>query len=85
MAKKLDLKGLSQGELTQELEQLENQYNDLLFNHSTQTLQNTAEIKTVRRKIAQVKTQIRSKELEVSTVSRDRIVARRRTQKKIKK
>ena len=82
---KLELKGLSVQELNDELEINEKQYYSLRFNNAASTLENTAEIKNVRRTIARVKTEIRAKELSVSSPKRDKIQLRRRLAKKIKK
>ena len=82
---KLDLKGKSVEELNEELEQTQRHYNDLQFNNAVSSLDNTAELRTVRRNIARIKTAIRAHELEGSTEQRDRIRARRRRAKKISK
>lgn len=82
---KLDLKGKSVEELNQELESTQQHYYDLTFNNAVAALDNTAEIRTVRRNIARIKTAIRAQELEGSTEKRDRIQTRRRLAKKISK
>jgi large subunit ribosomal protein L29 len=82
---KSELKGLSVQELNDELEIIEKHYYTLKFNNAASSLENTAEIKNVRRNIARVKTEIRAKELSESTVKRDKIQLRRRLAKKIKK
>jgi large subunit ribosomal protein L29 len=82
---KSELKGLSVQELNDELESIEKHYYTLKFNNAASTLENTAEIKNVRRNIARVKTEIRAKELSESTQKRDKIQLRRRLAKKIKK
>ncbi|WMX14818.1 50S ribosomal protein L29 [Aureispira sp. CCB-E] len=82
---KLELKGLSVQELNEELETTQKHYYSLKFNNAVSSLENTAEIKTVRRNIARIKTEIRAKELAESTQKRDKIQARRRLAKKIKK
>lgn len=79
---KLDLKGKSVEELNEALVSTTQHYNDLKFNNAVAALDNTAEIRTVRRNIARIKTAIRALELETSTVLRDRIQARRRRNKK---
>ena len=82
---KLDLKGKSVEALNEELASTTQHYNDLKFNNAVAALENTAEIRSVRRNIARIKTAIRAHELETSTTPRDRIQARRRLAKKIKK
>jgi large subunit ribosomal protein L29 len=82
---KLDLKGRSVEELREELESTQKHYYSLKFNNAVSTLENTAEIRTVRRNIARIKTALRSQELEGSTQKRDKIQARRRLAKQIKK
>lgn len=82
---KLELKGLSVQELNEELENTQKHYYSLKFNNAVSSLENTAEIKSVRRNIARIKTEIRAKELVESTQKRDKIQTRRRLAKKIKK
>jgi large subunit ribosomal protein L29 len=82
---KLELKGLSDQELTDELQSVEQHFYSLKFNNAASTLENTAEIKSVRRNIARLKTEVRARELAESTPKRDKIKLRRRLAKKIKK
>lgn len=82
---KLDLKDRSVDSLKEELETTQKHYHSLKFNNAVSTLENTAEIKNVRRNIARIKTALRSHELEGSDQKRDKIQARRRLAKKIKK
>lgn len=82
---KVELKGLSVEALNEELEKLEKHLYALNFSNSVSTLENTSEIKTARRNVARVKTEIRARELAESTQKRDKIQARRRFAKKIKK
>jgi len=82
---KLELKGLTVQQLNEELETTQKHYYSLKFNNAVATLENTAEIKTVRRNIARIKTELRAQELVESTQKRDKIQARRRLAKKIKK
>lgn len=82
---KVELKGLSVEALNEELEKLEKHLYALNFSNSVSTLENTLEIKTARRNVARVKTEIRARELAESTQKRDKIQARRRFAKKIKK
>lgn len=82
---KLKLDGLSVEDLRTELDKVEDQYQTMKFTNAVGNLENTSELKTVRRNIARIKTQLRAKELEGSTQKRDKIQARRRLAKKIKK
>lgn len=82
---KLELKGLNVQQLNEELETAQKEYYSLKFNNAVSTLENTAQIKTVRRNIARIKTELRAQELAESTGKRDKIQARRRLAKKIKK
>lgn len=82
---KLDLKGRSVDELKEELETTQKHYYSLKFNNAVTPLENTAEIRNVRRNIARIKTALRGQELEGSTQKRDKIQTRRRLAKKIKK
>ncbi len=81
---KLELKGLSVQELNQQLDKTEETYYSLKYNNAVSSLENTSELKLVRRNIARIKTELRAKELAESTQKRDKIQARRRA-KKIKK
>lgn len=82
---KVELKGLSVKELNEELDKMEKHLYALNFSNSVSTLENTSEIKSARRNVARIKTEIRAKELADSTQKRDKIQARRRFAKKIKK
>lgn len=82
---KLKLDGLSVADLRTELDKIEDQYQTMKFNNAVGNLENTSELKTVRRNIARIKTQLRAQELEGSTQKRDKIQARRKLAKKIKK
>jgi large subunit ribosomal protein L29 len=82
---KVELKGLSVKELNEELDKIEKHLYALSFSNSVSTLENTSEIKGARRNVARIKTEIRAKELAESTQKRDKIQARRRFAKKIKK
>jgi large subunit ribosomal protein L29 len=79
---KIELEGLSVQELNDELETIQKHYYSLKFNNAASSLENTAEIKNVRRNIARIKTEIRAKELVDSTQKRDKIQLRRRLAKK---
>jgi large subunit ribosomal protein L29 len=82
---KLEMKGLSVQKLNDELLSVEKHYYSLKFNNAASTLENTAEIKSVRRNIARLKTELRANELSESTQKRDKIRLRRSIAKKIKK
>ena len=82
---KVELKGLSDQELNTELENTQKHLYTLKFNNAVSSLENTAEIKLTRRNIARIKTEMRTRELAESTQKRDKIQARRRVAKKIKK
>lgn len=79
---KLDLKSLSIQELKTELENTQKHYSSLKFSNAVASLENTAEIKTVRRNIARINTELRARELaETGLPPRDKIIARRRKSK----
>jgi len=63
MAKKNDLTELSLGELIEELTATKQEALNLRFRNATGQLENTAEIKKVRREIARINTAIRAKEI----------------------
>ncbi|MEL6893562.1 MAG: 50S ribosomal protein L29 [Actinomycetota bacterium] len=63
MAKKNDLTELSLGELIEELTATKQEALNLRFRNATGQLENTAEIKKVRRQIARINTAIRAKEI----------------------
>lgn len=79
------MKSLSVQEINEELLGVEKHYYSLKFNNAASTLENTAEIRSVRRNIARLKTELRAKELAGSTQKRDKITLRRSIAKKIKK
>jgi len=82
---KLEIKGLSVEALTTELENMEKHLYSLSFSNAVSTLENTSEIKITRRNVARIKTELRARELAGSTQKRDKIRARRKLAKKIKK
>lgn len=82
---KLEIKGLSVEELTAELDKMESHLYSLSFSNALSALENTSEIKVARRNVARIKTELRARELAESPVKRDKIRARRRLAKKIKK
>ncbi|MEM9747916.1 MAG: 50S ribosomal protein L29 [Actinomycetota bacterium] len=61
--KKNDLAELSMGELVDELKATKQEALNLRFRNATGQLENTAEIKKVRRQIARINTMIRDKEI----------------------
>ncbi len=63
MAKKNDIAELSLGELIEELTATKQEALNLRFRNATGQLENTAEIKKVRRQIARLNTAIRAKEI----------------------
>jgi large subunit ribosomal protein L29 len=75
---KLELKDLDVQALNQKLEETENTYHTMKYNNAVSSLENTSELKLVRRDIARIKTEIRARELAESTQKRDKIQARRR-------
>lgn len=79
----LELKELSDAELSGELETIEREYHKMQFDHASKGLDNPLTLRETRRDIARVKTEIRRRELEQSSPSqiarRSKIRARRRT------
>ena len=61
--KKNDLAELSMGELVDELKATKQEALNLRFRNATGQLENTAEIKKVRRQIARINTMLRDKEI----------------------
>jgi len=86
MANKLELNGLNDEQLQEELQNAEKHYSSMRYTHYTTPLQNNNELKHARRNIARIKTEIRAREIaqleEKGEVKRDRIRARRRQTKK---
>jgi len=77
-----DLKKMSLEELASELQNAELLSQDLHYNHSIAALQNTQELKSARKTVARIKTEIRSRELSTSSgLNRDKIIARRKQKK----
>ncbi|MEM9884271.1 MAG: 50S ribosomal protein L29 [Bacteroidota bacterium] len=73
-------------DLQAELERLESGYQNLKFDQQTRGLENPLDIRSYRRDIARVKTEIRNRELgamsEEELAQRSRIRARRKKQKR---
>ncbi len=63
MAKKNKLAGLDLNELIEELRETKHEALNLRFRNATGQLENTAEIKKVRRQIARINTMIREREI----------------------
>jgi large subunit ribosomal protein L29 len=80
--KSSEFKNLSSEELTNELVNAELLSQDLRYNHSVASLQNTQELKSARKVIARIKTELRSRELSSDNNQRDRILARRKKERK---
>lgn len=79
----LDFKKMSLEDLAAELQNAELLSQDLHYNHSIAALQNTQELKSARKTIARIKTELRSRELASSDVlNRDKIIARRKKERK---
>jgi|NOAtaT_6_FD_contig_41_7149088_length_973_multi_1_in_0_out_0_2 large subunit ribosomal protein L29 len=78
-----DLKKLSVEELAVELSNAELLSQDLRYNHSIASLQNTQELRLARKDIARIKTELRSRELSSdNNLQRDKILARRKKERK---
>ena len=63
MAKKDKLAGMDMNELADELRETKHEALNLRFRNATGQLENTAEIKKVRRRIARINTLIRQREI----------------------
>ena len=63
MAKKNKLAGMDLNELVDELRETKHEALNLRFRNATGQLENTAEIKKVRRQIARINTMIRQREI----------------------
>ena len=62
--KKVDIKTLTNAELTNKLSELKSELFNLRFSLATGNLPNNSQIKTVKREIARVKTILRERELK---------------------
>lgn len=80
--KYLELKELSAEDLANELVEIKAQYQKLKFDHAVKGLENPLIIREIRRDVARIKGEIRSRELAAMSAEdlakRDRIRARRR-------
>lgn len=83
MANKVEVQKLSNEDLKSELAALEQHIAALRFRNATAPIANNSEIKSVRRQIARLHTEIRARELKElaatgSLPARNKIIARRR-------
>jgi|JI71714B2RNA_FD_contig_51_1775523_length_1845_multi_2_in_0_out_0_4 large subunit ribosomal protein L29 len=82
MANEIKVQELSVAELNTELVGMEKHYQDLKFKNTAAPLADTNQLKSVRRQIARVHTELRSRELKEleakGGLKRDKIRARRR-------
>jgi large subunit ribosomal protein L29 len=82
---KIVLDGKSEAELVQELSSMQNELQQMKFDHTVKGLANPLEIRALRRNIARVHTELRSRELAVMSPEqlemRSKIRERRRRQK----
>jgi len=62
--KQSEIKNLSETELTDKLSELQNTYAELKSAHAISPIENPLQIKTIRRAIARVNTQLRIIELQ---------------------
>ncbi len=86
MAKdKLELADMTVADLQAELASLENEYQQMKFDHAVRGIANPMELRDVRRNIARILTESRKRELAVMTPEqlelRSKLRARRRRQK----
>lgn len=66
MPKRNDLTELNLGDLIEELRETKQEALNLRFRNATGQLENTAELKKVRRRIARINTYIRQREIEAA-------------------
>ena len=78
----LEIKELSDAELTNDLAATQEEYKKLKFDHAVRGLDNPLDLREVRRNIARLKTEVRRRELAASSeadlAKRSKIRARRR-------
>lgn len=83
-SKNLEIKGLSDAELIDELASMEREYQKFQFDHAIKGLDNPLSLKEMRRDIARVKTEMRSRELAnmspEALTKRSKLRARRRSE-----
>jgi large subunit ribosomal protein L29 len=78
-SKYLELKEFSKEDLVNELAQTKAQYQKMKFDHAIRGLENPLTLREVRRDIARISTELRSRELsEVDASTRTKTRARRR-------
>ena len=79
--KSLELKEFTLEDLKSELNETQGQYQKMEFDHATKGLENPLSMREVRRDIARMKTELRSREVtamdEVALAGRSKIRARR--------
>ena len=66
MARKNELTELNLGDLIEELRETKQEALNLRFRNATGQLENTAELRKVRRRIARINTYIRQREIEAA-------------------
>lgn len=66
MPRKNDLTDLNLGDLIEELRETKQEALNLRFRNATGQLENTAELRKVRRRIARINTYIRQREIEAA-------------------
>lgn len=86
MAKeKLELADKDVADLQAEITSMENEYQQMKFDHAVKGLANPMEIRDLRRKIARFQTEVRQRELAEMTpdqlATRSKLLARRRRQR----
>ncbi len=85
MAKeKLDVAGMTEGDMQTELASMEREYQTMKFDHTVKGLPNPLELRELRRNIARIHTEARRRELATMTPDqlelRSKLRARRRRQ-----
>ena len=77
-----DLREMSEQDLKGKLEDTVEAYNQMQFDHTTKGLDNPIKLRKMRRDIARIKTEIRTRELDAASedviAKRDKIRKRRR-------
>ncbi len=81
---KLEIQGLSDAELTDELAAMEREYQKFQFDHAIKGLENPLSLRGMRRDIARVKTEMRRREMAnlpaEALEKRSKLRARRRSE-----
>jgi large subunit ribosomal protein L29 len=65
--KSIELKGMAVESLNEELKMAKTDLNKMKFDHASKGLENPLELKTLRRDIARLSTEIRSREISAMT------------------